>query len=286
MRLVSSAWIFASLLLTQSLAWAQSPPLVDTSAFPGQWAPQAPDPNKPNAPQLCQRLAQSDAQLACYQYLGADWARLQRFGDANARLAPPVKGEKRVVFIGDSITDLWSLPTSGGFFPGKPYINRGIGSQTTAQMLVRFRPDVLALQPRVVVILAGTNDIAGRTGPTTLASIQDNLSSMVELALAHKIKVVLASLLPVGDDKRDRDGKPQLRSQERPLATIRALNDWIAAYAKKKQIGFIDYHKAMVGPDGQLRPELNDDGVHPNQQGYAVMAPLAEAAITLALRGR
>src|SRR6266404_4955974 len=159
-----------------------------------------------------------------------DWPELNRYRDANAKTVPPAKAEMRVVFMGDSITDLWSR-SAGGFFPGKPYINRGISGQTTPQMLIRFRADVIALQPKVVVILAGTNDIAGNTGPMTLEAIEDNLASMSELARAHKIRVVLSSLLPVSDYEKNREGKPIIRSVQRPPEQIRALNEWMKKYA-------------------------------------------------------
>ena len=135
------------------------------------------------------------------------------------------------MFFGDSITDNWSKPEYGGFFPGMRYVNRGIGGQTTAQMLLRFRADVLELDPLAVVILAGTNDIAGNSGPVTLDQVQDSLTSMAELARAHGIKVVLASLLPVSDDKQDANGQPITRTRQRPTQTIRELNRWLATYA-------------------------------------------------------
>ena len=146
------------------------------------------------------RAARAEARLQ-------DWPALARYRDDNAKLAPPAKGERRVVFMGDSITDSWDDPWAGGFFPGRPYLDRGISGQTTPQMLLRFRPDVLDLKPAAVVILAGTNDISGNTGPTTLEAIEGNLSSMAELAWANDIRVVFASLLPVSDYEK-RDGKP------------------------------------------------------------------------------
>ena len=187
------------------------------------------------------------------------------------------------MFFGDSITDNWSKPDYGGFFPGKPYVNRGIGGQTTAQMLLRFRADVLELQPKVVVILAGTNDIAGNAGPVTLDQVQDNLASMAELARAHGIRVVFASLLPVSDDKQDANGQALTRTRQRPTATIRELNRWLAAYAAKNGHVYLDYFTATADAAGLLLSPLNDDGLHPNARGYAVMAPLAEKAIAAAL---
>jgi acyl-CoA thioesterase-1 len=207
-----------------------------------------------------------------------DWPLLARYARDNATYPPPKPGEKRVVFMGDSITDFWGRPI-GEFFPGRGYINRGISGQTTPQMLVRFRADVIALKPAVVVILAGTNDIAGNTGASSLEMIEDNLASMTELARAHGIRVVLATLLPVNDDVvKD-------QTSRRPPATIRALNAWIREYAAREQLGFIDYYAPMVDAHGALRKELSDDGLHPNAAGYKVMAPLSQKAIDGALDG-
>ena len=213
----------------------------------------------------------------------SDWAALARYCEDNAKVVPPAKNEQRVVFMGDSITDSWDAPNNGGFFPGKPYINRGISGQTTPQMLIRFRPEVIAFKPRVVVILAGTNDIAGNTGPTTLEAIQDNLTSMAELARANGIRVVFASLLPVSDYEV-RDGRPIVQTGRRPPEKIKALNAWMKDYATKNHYIYLDYFAAMVDDKGFLKDELSNDGLHPNPQGYAVMNPLAEAAIKEALK--
>ena len=214
-----------------------------------------------------------------------DWPNLARYNNDNKKVTPPAKNEQRVVFMGDSITDSWDNPVYGGFFPSKPYVNRGISGQTTPQMLIRFRPDVLALKPKVVVILAGTNDLAGNTGPTTLEAIQGNLKSMAELATANGIRVVLASVLPVSDYEM-RDGKPLTQTVRRPPAQILALNTWLRAFAKTHHHVYLDYFSAMIDYQGFLKNELSDDGLHPNAQGYAVMAPLAEAAIAASLRRR
>ena len=187
-----------------------------------------------------------------------------------------------MVFLGDSITDRWDDPDSGGFFPGKPYINRGISSQTTPQMLIRFRPDVIALKPSVVVILAGTNDIAELTDRKTLQPIEDNLRSMAELARANDIRVVLASLLPTTDYQRDKDGRQIIHSTNRPPDQIKALNEWIRAYAMNNDHTYLDYYSAMIDEKGLLKNELTDDGLHVTKEGYAVMAPLAEQAIATA----
>ena len=224
------------------------------------------------------RLTQAENRLK-------DWPQLSRYHDANGKVAPVSNSEARVVFMGDSITDSWQNPKFGGFFPGKPYVDRGISGQTTPQMLIRFRPDVVALHPKVVVILAGTNDIAGNTGPMTLETIEDNLISMAELAKANSIKVVFASLLPISDYNQ-RDGKPIVRSTQRPPEKIKALNDWMKSYASNNKFAYLDYYSALVDDKGFLREELSADGLHPNAKGYAIMAPLAEAAIARALKGK
>ena len=214
-----------------------------------------------------------------------DWPNLARYNEDNKKTAAPAKNEQRVVFMGDSITDSWDNPIYGGFFPGKPYVNRGISGQTTPQMLIRFRRDVVELKPKLVVILAGTNDIAGNTGPTTIEAIEDNLKSMADLATANRIRVVFASLLPVSDYEM-RDGKPINQTTRRPPEKILALNKWIEEFAKANHYGYLDYFSAMVDAKGFLKDELSNDGLHPNAQGYAVMAPLAEAAVAASLKRR
>ena len=211
----------------------------------------------------------TDAQLR------SDWANLAKYRDANAKLAAPASNENRVVFMGNSITEGWQqyFPT---MFAGKPYVNRGISGQTTPQMLVRFRPDVVALKPKVVVILAGTNDIAGNTGPMTLEEIEGNLTSMAELAKANGIRIVLSAVMPVCDYI-----KPQ--TERRPPSKIIALNQWIRDYSSKNGFVFLDYYSAMVDAQGMLKKELTFDGLHPNAAGYEVMGPLAEKAIEEAL---
>ncbi|WDM62310.1 SGNH/GDSL hydrolase family protein [Stenotrophomonas forensis] len=205
----------------------------------------------------------------------ADWPQLQRYRDANAQLPAAVPGQPRVVFFGDSITEGWGREGSASFFPGRGWLNRGISGQTTAQMLLRFPQDVLALKPQVVVILAGANDIAGNTGPSTQAMIEDNLHAMVDLAQVHGIRVVLASVLPVSD-------YPWLPGTA-PAPKVRALNAALKRYADAKQLVYLDYHTPMANAAGGLDPQLADDGVHPTAKGYEVMAPLAEAAIKRAL---
>lgn len=207
-----------------------------------------------------------------------DWANLARYRDDDAKLPPPAANENRVVFMGDSITDGWGRGR-GQFFPGKPYVNRGISGQTTPQMLIRFRQDVLNLKPKVVVTLAGTNDIAGNTGPETLEEIEGYLTSMSQLAKTNGIRVLLASLTPVCDYIM-----PQ--TVHRPPEKIIALNKWIKSYTAKNHFVYLDYYSAMVDAKGMLKKELTYDGLHPNDAGYAVMGPLAQKAIDKALRGR
>ena len=210
-----------------------------------------------------------------------DWPNLARYAHANAELAKPARDEiGRVVFMGDSITDIWKLEE---YFPGKPYVNRGIGGQTTPQMLVRFRPDVIALRPEVVVILAGTNDIAGNTGPTTQEAIADNIRSMAELAKANGIKVVLASVLPISDYNKNAQGLQIVQSGRRPPDKILALNKWLKEYSAASGHVYLDYYSATVDEKGFLRAELANDGLHPHAAGYKIMAPLAEGAIAKAL---
>ena len=208
------------------------------------------------------------------EQLRTDWANLRRFRDSNAALPTPRPNENRVVFMGNSITEGWAryFPSE---FPGKPYINRGISGQTTPQMLVRFRQDVVALKPKVVVILAGTNDIAGNTGPSTIEMIEDNLAGMTEIANANGIRVVLCSVLPVYD-------YPWRRGLE-PAPKIVALNAWMRRYADSTRNVYVDYHSAMRDERNGMRAELASDGVHPNETGYKIMAPLVEAGIAQAL---
>ena len=225
-------------------------------------------------------LAEAKARLEAQEKRLKDWPDLARYRDANAKVAAPTKDERRVVFMGDSITDSWVQPQFGGFFPGKPYIGRGISGQTTPQMVLRFRADVISLQPKVVVILAGTNDIAGNTGPITLEETEGNLASMAELARANGIRVVLSSVMPVSNY-----GHVDMRIQRRP-EKILELNAWVKKYAAEKGDAYVEYFSAMVDEHGMLKKELSEDGLHPNAAGYALMAPLAEKAIQAAVRER
>src|SRR5215469_17513673 len=195
------------------------------------------------------------------QELGAqaaqtDWPALAKYQKANADLGVPKPGEQRVVFMGNSITEGWA-PRFDSLFPGKPYVGRGISGQTTPQMLLRFRQDVIALQPKAVVILGGTNDIAGNTGPSTLEMIEDNFASMADLAKANGIRVVLASVMPVCDYIRD-------QTTRRPNEKIIALNQWIKSYAEKNGYVYLDYYNAMLDDKGVLKQSLTFDGLHPN----------------------
>jgi lysophospholipase L1-like esterase len=257
--------LFLPLILTAVIA-QQAPP------------PQQETPPLPTTPELVAALrtvVQNDARLR-------DWANMARYRDANRAIATPSANESRVVFMGDSITDSWQAPRFGGFFPGKPYIDRGISGQTTPQMLLRFRADVINLKPKAVVILAGTNDIAGNTGPMTNEEIQGNLQSMSELAKAAGIKVVLASITPVSNYHVQAILGPQ--TLNRPMDRITAVNNWMKQYAASNGHVYLDYFSAMTDATGLLRTELSADDLHPNAEGYKIMAPLAEAAIAKALR--
>jgi len=205
-----------------------------------------------------------------------DWPNLTRYRAENATVAAPAPGEERVVFMGDSITDGWGR-RYGKFFPGKPYINRGISGQTTPQMLIRFRPDVIDLKPKAVVILAGTNDISGNTGPSTLEMIEENLASMTELAQANGIKVVLSSVMPTCD-------YIQNQSDRRPNSKIIELNKWMKAYAASHRAVYLDYFTAMLDDQNNLKKELTYDGLHPNDAGYELIMPLAQKAVDQALK--
>ena len=208
-----------------------------------------------------------------------DFAQLQRYRADNRGLAA---APHRVVFLGDSITDIWQRPQFGGFFSGKPYVNRGISGQTTPQMLLRMPADVIALKPEVLVVLAGTNDIAGNTGPETDEEIEGNLRSICELADANHIRVVLASLTPISDYHRRPPAAPM--PIRRPPQRILAINAWLKDYAAAHHHVYLDYFSALVDAKGMLREDLSEDDLHPNAKGFAIMGPLAEAAIQRALK--
>jgi lysophospholipase L1-like esterase len=208
-----------------------------------------------------------------------DFADLGRYREANAHLAELATGENRVVFMGDSITEAWRLEE---YFPGKPYVNRGISGQTTPQMLIRFRPDVIDLQAKVVVILAGTNDIAGNTGPMRLEDVENNYASMAELARAHGIRLVFSSVIPVNNYTP----RAELLFVQRPPEKIVELNLWLKSYCEKTGCGYLDYFGAMADEKGLLKKDLAIDGLHPNPAGYKIMTPLAQAAIERALAAK
>jgi lysophospholipase L1-like esterase len=223
-----------------------------------------------------------------------DWNQLGRYHAANIELKKQPADPQRVVFMGDSITDGWRLAE---YFPGKPYVNRGISGQTTPQMLVRMYPDVIDLKPKVFVIFAGTNDIARNTGPQTLEMIEHNFMAMAELAQAHEIKVVLCSVMPISDypalnpqPAPGRGGGPapvrRKQTEVRPPADILKLNAWLKDYAARIHAVYADYFTATVDEKGWLKEPISSDGLHPNAQGYALMAPVIEAAIQQALQQR
>jgi lysophospholipase L1-like esterase len=203
-----------------------------------------------------------------------DWPNLGRFRADNAKLGLPVANEKRVVFMGNSITEGW-IRIRPAYFSGRSYINRGISGQTTPQMLLRFRSDVIDLKPKVVVILAGTNDIAGNTGQSTLEMIEGNFMSMVELAKANKIKVILCSVLPASSYS--------WRPEVHPAEKIAQLNVWIKEFAVKNGITYVDFYSPLVNEQKGMKAEYSPDGVHPNEAGYKVMEPLTEKAIAKAM---
>jgi lysophospholipase L1-like esterase len=204
-----------------------------------------------------------------------DYGNTARYAAEDAKVLPPAADEDRVVFMGDSITDAWGR-SLGVFFPGKPYINRGISGQVTPQMLLRFYQDVIALKPKVVIILAGTNDIAGNVGPMTMEATENYFLSMADMARANNIRIVLSSLTPVCDYIK-------LQTAQRPPEKILALNRWLQDYAERNNFVYLDYFSATVDDKGMFRKELTYDGLHPNAAGYEVMGPLAERAIAKAL---
>ena len=251
-KLILYAFLLASFALT---AFSQTPSPMDANA------------EKQRADRLQARLN--------------DFANFARYREANAQLQPPAKNENRVVFMGDSITDSWKLAE---YFPNQPFVNRGISGQTTTQMLLRFRADVIDLKPKVVVILAGTNDIAGNTGAMTLEQIEGNIASMVELAHANGINVVLSSILPVSDYNTNKAGEKIIRTVQRQPAQILTLNEWIKNYSAQKGLVYLDYFSATVDDKGFLKAELANDGLHPNAEGYKIMQKLAADAIAKALK--
>jgi lysophospholipase L1-like esterase len=275
-RLAFLTVVALAALVSRTQLIAQEPASVPETKAP---APTQTAPPQNAAPGLTVPVPLPIAPPSASQYNPKmDWAWLARFKEADLALSPPAQDEKRVVFMGDSITQGWKIEGPGGYFPGKPYINRGISGQTTPQMLVRFRQDVIDLKPKVVVILAGINDIAGNTGPETLEEIEGNLTSMAELAAAYHIRVVMCSVMPAFDFP--------WRPGMTPAPKVVALNAWMKGYAAEKGHVYVDYHSAMKDERDGLPAALSHDGVHPLPAGYAVMAPLVQAGIEKALRGR
>ena len=247
-------------LIFSALTPAQTP--AQAGAATGNAGQPAPTPD-----QIARQRAQQEQ-------LANDWPNLTRFRDANRSLPPASASEPRVVFMGDSITELWDRD-SGKFFASKGYIGRGIGGQTTPQMLVRFQQDVVALKPKVVVINAGTNDIAGNTGPSTLEMIEDNLKSMAQIAAANGIRAVLASVTPAFD-------YPWKRGLD-PADKVVSLNSWMKDYCARTGCIYADYFTPMADDKHGMKEGLSRDGIHPTPAGYAIMAPIAERAIAQAL---
>jgi lysophospholipase L1-like esterase len=219
-------------------------------------------------------IAELEKELTAHVRLLSDWGGLTRYGSENAELGPPAPGIDRVVFLGDEITEMWGQGKAK-FFPGRPFLNRGIAHQTTPQMLVRFRQDVVSLKPKVVVIQAGSSDLAGYAGPATEGTIAENFMSMTELAKAHNIQVVLASLTPVCDCFKN-------LTDRRPPGKILGMNGWLKDYAARSGSGYLDYYSALAERRA-MKKELTVDGLLPNDAGYELMAPLAEQAIAQAL---
>jgi acyl-CoA thioesterase I len=217
----------------------------------------------------------SAAQLLAEQL--EDWNQLGRFHDVNEKLKNQPADPQRVVFMGDSITGQWTLADS---FPGKPYINRGIGGQTTSQMVVRMFPDVIDLNPAAMILMPGNNDIAANTGPSTLTMVEENIEAMSELAQAHRIKVILCSVTPIGDF----GPAPEVLRVQRPTADIRKINQWMEDYAARANAEYVDYFTALSDARGLMKKQYSTDGLHPNSEGHKLMAQLVEAAIQKALR--
>jgi lysophospholipase L1-like esterase len=273
-RVSAAGWVIFGFLIACGQMRSQS--AVNQTPAPFAAAPQVTSPAP--VPPVPTPEEETAKEIAAMEAKLADWPQLGRYRADNAALAP-VAGEQRVVFYGDSITDSWGRRAdTGEFFPGRPYVNRGISGQTTPQMVVRFRQDVIDLRPAAVVILAGTNDIAGNTGPMTLQMTEDNFRSMIDLAKANGIRVIVASILPVADYP--------WKTGLAPAPKIKILNDWLKGYCVNHSVTYLDYYSAMVGQDGGMKAGISFDGVHPNDQGYTIMTPLAQAAIDKTLGGK
>jgi len=254
------------------------------SALLGQSPSPQPAPAAPAIDATCPELATALQAVVRNDVRLRDWPQLARYREQNRTLAAGAATDSRVVFMGDSITDNWQQPQFSTFFANNRYVDRGISGQTTPQMLIRFRPDVIDLGPKVVVILAGTNDIAANTGPMTNEEIEGNIESMAELAKAHGIKVVLSSILPTSAYHTRPNANPQ--TFQRPMERITAINTWMKSYAAKNGHVYLDYFTPMLDATGVMKAELTGDDLHPNAAGYRIMEPLAEAAIQKAVGGR
>jgi acyl-CoA thioesterase-1 len=271
------AWVGRTFAVLVALSLGGAGRTAAQTATPQALTAPATQPAMPDCPDVARAMRDllgQDARLR-------DWPNLTRYRIANdevRRAGVPVS----VVFLGDSITDNWDDEGRGGFFSGKGYLNRGIGGQTTPQILVRLRPDVLAHKPKVLVLLAGTNDIAGNTGPMTNEDIEQNLAAIAELASAHGVKVVLSGILPISDYHQ----KPDVVAQviRRPMTRINTVNTWLRQYATEHGHVYLDYAPAVADSRGMLKSEFSEDDLHPNVMGYAAMAPLAEAAIAQATK--
>jgi len=266
---MTSTRVWCSLALTALLGC-----LAGHAAAQTAQAPPPPVPDCPDVARAIRDMMTNDTRLR-------DWPNLTRYRQANADLERSGDAVP-VVFLGDSITDRWDDEGSGGFFPGRHYVNRGIGGQTTPQMLIRLRPDVLSHHPKVMVLLAGTNDIAGNTGPMSDQDVEQNIAAMAELSAANGVKVVLAGILPISDYHQKPDQVPQVI--RRPMSRIAAINGWITQYAAAHGHVFLDYAPGISDARGMLKAEFSEDDLHPNALGYAQMAPLAEAAIAKAMQ--
>jgi lysophospholipase L1-like esterase len=271
MRASALLLVMTMVVTMRGSAWAQ------TQTPPGAVPPPAVSPPPVDCPEMgraLRDLINQDGRMR-------DWPQLARYRALNAEWIGSGAAVD-VVFFGDSITDSWDNERFSTWFPGKRYVNRGISGQTTPQMLVRLTPDVLALKPKVIVLLAGTNDIAGNTGPVSNQDVENNIIAISELAGAHGVKMVLSSVLPVSNyHVKPELGPPQV--VKRPMERITVLNSWLKQYAAAHGHGYIDYFSAMTDAQGLLRSELSADDLHPNRAGYEIMAPLAEAAIAEAL---
>jgi len=266
---MTSTRVWCSLALTALLGC-----LAGHAAAQTAQAPPPPVPDCPDVARAIRDMMTNDTRLR-------DWPNLTRYRQANADLERSGDAVP-VVFLGDSITDRWDDEGSGGFFPGRHYVNRGIGGQTTPQMLIRLRPYVLSHHPKVMVLLAGTNDIAGNTGPMSDQDVEQNIAAMAELSAANGVKVVLAGILPISDYHQKPDQVPQVI--RRPMSRIAAINAWITQYAAAHGHVFLDYAPGISDARGMLKAEFSEDDLHPNALGYAQMAPLAEAAIAKAMQ--